>query len=515
MNLANSRTREYANLYSCVHSVEFLDNLRTGVVIVNGVGEMIDCNRAATELLGLSLEELAGSTPYDDVLGAVRADGSPLPGDEHPSTRVLETGVACYGMVMGVENTGRSRRWLWTDAYPLFVDGQLEGVSVWFDDISVQLKHRRLLELNTEVNKIVMSALGAVDPLQRLCDALVEHGPYALAWIGLPSSKVEGEIDVAFSAGATEYPYDGMVSWSGSKETGRGPVGTAFRVGSTQVVNDLPTESLFAPWRQRAEEFGLGSCIAIPFAPAGRAAVLAIYDHHIFTFDETSVLGLEAIARESEFGVAHMQTMSHLAAALDGTLAALGQITETRDPYTAGHQMNVGTLGESLAAAIAEKFGLDDAMVHLIKQAGEVHDIGKTCIPSEILTRPGRLSALEYEMVKSHTVVGYEILSKASLPWPIAEVALQHHERLDGSGYPNGLRAGEIILPAKIVAVADVVEAMTQHRPYRGGLGIEKALAEVVAGAGTLFDADVVAACLAVFDTGFDFPKSPLAQVSK
>jgi HD-GYP domain-containing protein (c-di-GMP phosphodiesterase class II) len=197
--------------------------------------------------------------------------------------------------------------------------------------------------------------------------------------------------------------------------------------------------------------------------------------------------------------------MKRLAIALDGTLAALGQMTETRDPYTAGHQINVGTLG----AAIAVQMGLDAKVIELTRQSGDVHDIGKIVVPSEILTRPGRLSPLEFEMVKTHALVGYEILSKASLPWPIAEVALQHHERMDGSGYPNGLLADQIILPAQIIAVADVVEAMTHHRPYRPGLGLDAALAEVSDGAGTRFDADVVQCCLAVFAAGFTFGSEP------
>jgi HD-GYP domain-containing protein (c-di-GMP phosphodiesterase class II) len=184
-------------------------------------------------------------------------------------------------------------------------------------------------------------------------------------------------------------------------------------------------------------------------------------------------------------------------------------MTETRDPYTAGHQIHVGALGSSLAMAIATEYGLDLKMIKLIRQSGDVHDIGKIVVPSEILTKPGRLSPLEFEMVKQHTLVGYDILSRASLPWPIAEVALQHHERLDGSGYPNGLHGDEIILPARILAVADVVEAMTQHRPYRPGLGIDKALAEVTEGAGTRFDADVVKCCLAVFEAGFTFESGP------
>jgi HD-GYP domain-containing protein (c-di-GMP phosphodiesterase class II) len=278
-----------------------------------------------------------------------------------------------------------------------------------------------------------------------------------------------------------------------------------MRTQVTQIANDLATQPLYEPWRERAAQYGLASEIAIPMQIGNRRAVLTVYDRHIFAFDEPTVTGLEQIAREAEFGIAHLDSIDRLATALDRTLGALGQMTETRDPYTAGHQSGVGTL----SAAIAMQLGLDAKMIQLVRQSGEVHDIGKISIPSEILTRPRRLSPLEFEMVKTHPQVGYKILFKASVPWPIAEVALQHHERMDGSGYPNALLGHEISLPARIIAVADVVEAMTHHRPYRPGLGLEAALAEVTDGAGTRFDADVVKCCVAVFAAGFTFESSP------
>jgi putative nucleotidyltransferase with HDIG domain len=210
---------------------------------------------------------------------------------------------------------------------------------------------------------------------------------------------------------------------------------------------------------------------------------------------------LTRIFSEYVFATAHVRSIKQLESTVEGTLSALALMTETRDPYTAGHQNHVGALGE----AIAKQLGLNSKLTTLIRQSGEVHDIGKIAVPAEILTRPGRLSPLEFEMIKRHTLVGADILSQASLPWPIAEVALQHHERMNGSGYPRGLPGSDIILPARIIAVADVVEAMTQHRPYRPALGIDRAIAEVSAGAGTLFDPEVVGACLAVFESGFTF----------
>lgn len=195
--------------------------------------------------------------------------------------------------------------------------------------------------------------------------------------------------------------------------------------------------------------------------------------------------------------------VNRLEAAILGTAAAVAQMVELRDPYTAGHERRVG----ELSAAIAAELGLDDSMQRGLRVAGAMHDVGKIMVPVEILTRPGRLSALEMELVKQHAQQGYEVLKDVAFPWPVAEVARQHHERMDGSGYPRGLKNGEIILEARIMAVADVVESMASHRPYRAGLGTGAALAEIEANAGRLYDAEVCAACLRLFrDKGYQIP---------
>jgi response regulator RpfG family c-di-GMP phosphodiesterase len=309
--------------------------------------------------------------------------------------------------------------------------------------------------------------------------------------------------NIVAAAGQKDYlsQFGGKVSWSAEDQHGRNPVATALLTDVVQVIDDVTPESVMDPLGSQAVDFGFGTCIAIPFAPGGRKSVLVVYARPTFVSTQVRLQGLQDVAREVEVGVAHLESSRRLELALAGTLQSLGKVTEVRDPYTAGHQSEVG----SLSAAIATHLGLDRKLITLIRQSGEVHDLGKVAIPSEILNKPGRLSALEFEIVKGHTTVGFEILSKASLPWPIAEVALQHHERLDGSGYPNGLRANEIIQPALIIAVADVVDAMTQHRPYRPGHGLDAALSEVGSGAGKLYDSDVVEACLAVFKNGFTF----------
>jgi len=184
--------------------------------------------------------------------------------------------------------------------------------------------------------------------------------------------------------------------------------------------------------------------------------------------------------------------------ALDGTIEAIGLTTETRDPYTAGHQQRV----TKLAVAIAEELGLDASRIEGTRAAGLMHDIGKMAIPAEILSKPSRLTDMEMALIQSHPRVAYDILKSVSFPWPLAEIVLQHHERVDGSGYPQGLQGDDILLEARILSVADTVEAMASHRPYRAALGIDVALSEIEEHRGSRYDSEAVDACLRLFREG-------------
>ncbi len=180
---------------------------------------------------------------------------------------------------------------------------------------------------------------------------------------------------------------------------------------------------------------------------------------------------------------------------MQSTIEVVSSILELRDPYTAGHQIRVG----NLAVKIGEKIGLPGKQVMGLFVSGYLHDIGKISVPSEILTKPSQLTQVEFEIIKSHVEYGCNVLRKLDLPWPIAKIVEQHHERMDGSGYPKGLKGDEILKDARILGVADVVEAMTSHRPYRPGLGIESALEEINAQKGTKFDSEVVDAVFELF----------------
>jgi len=196
------------------------------------------------------------------------------------------------------------------------------------------------------------------------------------------------------------------------------------------------------------------------------------------------------------------QSYKKLRKMLKDIVQSVALTVEIRDPYTAGHQHRVS----QLTSAIARQMNLFPDQVEGIYMATILHDIGKISVPAEILSKPGRLTEIEMNILRTHPEVGYNILKKVDFPWPLAEIVLQHHEKINGSGYPRGLKGDEILLEAKIICVADVVEAMSSHRPYRPALGIDKALEEISKNKGILYDPEVVDACLKIFkEKGFKF----------
>ena len=189
------------------------------------------------------------------------------------------------------------------------------------------------------------------------------------------------------------------------------------------------------------------------------------------------------------------QTLESLRKAFGATIQVMVSAVEMRDPYTAGHQLRVA----NIASAIATEMGLSQDKIEGIRMAGSIHDIGKLSIPAEILSKPTKLTNIEFSLIKEHPQSGYEMLKDVESPWPLAQIVYQHHERMDGSGYPRNLKGDEILMEARIMAVADVVEAMASHRPYRAALGIEAALEEIEKNKGIFYDNAVADACLRLF----------------
>jgi HD-GYP domain-containing protein (c-di-GMP phosphodiesterase class II) len=190
------------------------------------------------------------------------------------------------------------------------------------------------------------------------------------------------------------------------------------------------------------------------------------------------------------------QSLDHLKKIIGGSVMAIAMTVEKRDPYTYGHQQRVA----ELAGAIGREIGLSADQVEGLAIASAIHDIGKISLPAEILTKPSHLNSLEMSLIKAHSQAGYDILKSVEFPWPVAQIVLQHHERLNGTGYPQGLSGEGILKEARIVGVADVVETMSSHRPYRPSMGLDKALEEISAKKGILYDPDAVDACLTLIE---------------
>ncbi len=235
----------------------------------------------------------------------------------------------------------------------------------------------------------------------------------------------------------------------------------------------------------------------ITFADDGHRVFLDTIKTPMYDTKET-LIGVLGIGRD----ITNRRSVERIRKALGATVQAIAVIVEARDPYTAGHQRRVA----DLARSIATEMNLPDDQIDGIRMAATIHDLGKISVPAEILSKPTKLKKTEFDLIKEHSQSGYDILKDIDFPWPVARIVLEHHERMNGSGYPNGLAGDNILMEARIIAVADVVESMGSHRPYRPSLGIEAALEEIEKNRGTLYDNAVVDACLRLFlEKGYRF----------
>ena len=396
------------------------------------------------------------------------------------------------------------------------IGGKPQMVAVFHDVTARKRAEEHLRRLNwalralSQSNSALVHA-GSEDELFRSCCAAIANAEgYALAWIGLARDDRGRSVEVVAAAGeALEYMKGFEVSWAdtplGSRpQRNRDP----HRRGTGQ--QRLRGQLAFHPWLEKARAHGLASSIALPIhLDGGVLGALTVYSREPAAFGADEVKLLEEMAGDIGYGIGTRRTRHayeaglveraqqaiKLRETLESAIGALAATVEQRDPYTAGHQRRVA----GLAVAIGREMGFADDRLTGLHVAGTIHDIGKISVPAEILSRPGKLSAVEFELIKGHAQAGYEIIKGVDFPWPVAQAIRQHHERLDGSGYPQGLKGDQVILEARILAVADVVEAMSSHRPYRAGLGVDFALKEIEDKRGQLFDPAVVDACLRVF----------------
>lgn len=421
-------------------------------------------------------------------------------------------------------------RTVWPDAsvHWLSTHGSVErdgaGKAVKISGLGMDITERKNGELALKrVNRALRSLSAANDRLiheqdeagllNAVCRVIVDVGGYRMAWVGKALRDADKNVRcLAQYGGASDFIERARIVWSDC-EHGHGTTGNAIRTGVTQVNQNYALNDQVAAWREEALKRGYQSSIAFPLRDAGGVhAALTIYAAEADAFDADEVKLLQELADDLAFGIVTLRTVAerdrmaqeqqHHEARLHDSLIesiqALATTLELRDPYTAGHQRRVA----ALAKAIGQEMGLSEVRLQGMHLAASTHDIGKIHIPSEILNKPGRLSQIEMEMIRTHATVGYDILKDISFPWPIARIVHEHHEHLDGSGYPNHLTGEQILLESKIVTVADVVEAMTSHRPYRPGLGIDAALQHITECSGAWYQPEVVDACLKLFREG-------------
>jgi len=287
------------------------------------------------------------------------------------------------------------------------------------------------------------------------------------------------------------------------EEEGHGGHGQVIRTGKPLYCPDFDKameKTKTGSQKEIKAKLSSGSSLFVPMKLEGKViGVIRMQSKRLDAYTQDNIDLLVALASVAEIAIQNArlyarieETSERVQTAFNGTIKTVSMITETRDPYTAGHQRRVTELAE----AIALEMELPEDQVIGIRVAGLMHDIGKISIPAEILSKPSKLSDTEFDLIKAHPRVAHDILKSIDFPWPIAEIVLQHHERLDGSGYPRGLKRDEILIEARILAVADVIEAMSSHRPYRPELGLDLALEEIEKNKGTLYDPNVVDACL-------------------
>jgi PAS domain S-box-containing protein len=393
---------------------------------------------------------------------------------------------------------------------PLHYVTQVQDITDRVTALSRLLQLNRTLRTLSAGNSSLVRATTEQELLNEMCRVCVEVGGYRLVSIGfVEHDEAKSGRPVAWAGEHAEYLQKANITWADT-ERGRGPTGTAVRTGQTQISQNIETDPAMAPWRAELLGYGFKSSVALPLKSGSDVVgAMTLFAGEPDAFRPEEVDLLEELADDLAYGVhsrrdhAGRETaVSALDEALKSTVQAVANAVEMRDGYTAGHQRQVA----ELAVAIARELGLTEWQIEGLFLAGTIHDVGKLSVPAEFLSKPGKLTALEYEVIQTHVQSGYDIIKGVNFPWPIAQIILQHHERLDGSGYPNHLNGEAIPIEGRIMAVADVVDAMQARRPYRPALGLDAALAEIEAGRGRLYDPTVVDACVTLFrQKGFTF----------
>ena len=372
------------------------------------------------------------------------------------------------------------------------------------------IQARRTLDTIVACQEVIALAHTKSDLLHKICEVFTQIGGFRMAWIGIAhNSKF---IKPLAYSGIVDGYLDPRKLTYGQKDEMEYPAAKAIREGKPYLAQDIVSESKAISWQPEALKRGYSSVLALPLVSNQKTfGSLCLYASETAYFSENDTKYFNKLAENIVYSIVALQTrkeryraegeleksLETLRKTLSAIIEAMERTVEVRDPYTAGHQRRVA----DLARSIANHMKLSKDTLDGIRIGGILHDIGKIYVPIDILMKPRKLTTVEFSLIKLHPQVGYDILKSIDFPWPVAKIILQHHERINGSGYPQGLKNDKIMIEAKILGVADVVEAMASHRPYRPSLGIEKALEEIRSKQGTLYDSDIVKACDNLFHT--------------
>jgi putative nucleotidyltransferase with HDIG domain/PAS domain S-box-containing protein len=369
-------------------------------------------------------------------------------------------------------------------------------------------KLNRALKVVTECDQVLVRATDEAKLFSDICEIIVNLGGYKFTWVGVAPDGNTGVVRPVAHSGYEQAYLDVLEIRIPSEENE--PVSQAILTRKPQIIKRLDAHPARAPWRSEAIKRGYNAMIALPLNEDGNIfGTLNIYSVESDVFDAEEVKLLTELSDDLAYGIASLHTRDQGRKAADElqnsykklrmifeqTVNALASAVGKRDPYTTDHQRRV----TALASAIAQEMGLNEEQVNGIRLAGMLHDIGKLAVPSEILSKPTRLSEAEFTIIKTHPRVASDILKAIEFPWPISDIVLQHHERIDGSGYPQGLFEKNILLETRILSVADVVEAISSHRPYRPAYSLEYTLEEISRNKGITYDVNAVDACLKLF----------------
>jgi len=467
------------------------EHVPEGLALIDAAtGELIEVNPQAEHLLGADQAALAG-VHYTKLFPPKR---------RRAARAAFAAGLSTPAR--NVESILRNHVPVEISTSGGFRVGAAEMTLASFRDIT----RRKLLERSTErfaatmaamvrANAAIVRAASAEELLRLVCESIVGDR-YVGALIAEPLHEPRGSARVLATAGPARY-FEGLeIGWDVRERSGRGPFGEATRLG--RPVTALVSGRDFAPWRKRALACGIGAAIALPIPETAGSPVFVIYagDAHGFTPGEIALF--ESLASDIGLGLRALRRSAEVESALGGALAAVVATLEQRDPYTAGHEERV----RELCGLIGTELGLESERLRGLCLAASVHDLGKISIPTEILTKPTRLSEVEFAFVRQHPFTGYNILRNIPFRWNVADIVLQHHEYLDGSGYPNGLRGDEILLEARILTVADIVDSMSAFRPYHRPFDLETVMAELTRLASIRLDPRVVEACVRILRSG-------------